>query len=128
MPIIYPPTFNALGLVPFNINPHYIERSPDSTHHGVSILWIMNKFHCVWIYINFWLVVLKNYSNSIKNIMAVTNKISIDLSFWKYLSLLWYQITCVNQNLLTIYILIPKFSTPNSYNFTFKNIISQTEK
>lgn len=34
MPIVYPSSFDCMGLVPFNINPHYLDPHPDLKHNG----------------------------------------------------------------------------------------------
>lgn len=34
MPIVYPPSFDCMGLVPFNLNPHYLDPNPNLAHNG----------------------------------------------------------------------------------------------
>lgn len=34
MPIVYPPSFDCMGLVPFNLNPHYLDPNPGLKHNG----------------------------------------------------------------------------------------------
>jgi dipeptidase E len=98
MPIIYPPSFDTLGILPFNLNPHYLDPDPKSTHNGETRETRIAEFHIFnktpvlgwregsWLEVKAEKILLKGSLSARifeKNNPPYESEISADLSFLK---------------------------------------------
>ncbi len=76
MPIIYPPSFDTFGFVNFNLNCHYLDPDPTSTHMGETRETRINEYHTLnktavlglregsWLHIKKGKIILKGSLNA----------------------------------------------------------------
>ena len=98
MPIILPESFNTLGLINFNLNPHYLDTDEQSTHMGETRETRINEFHSVsnipvlglregsWLEVSDSKVILKGNLKARlfrKNEIAIEIETESDLGFLK---------------------------------------------
>jgi dipeptidase E len=96
MPIIYPPSFDTLGILPFNLNPHYLDPDPKSTHNGETRETRIAEFHAFnktlvlglregsWLEVKAEKILLKGSLSARifeKNSLPYESEIGADLSF-----------------------------------------------
>ncbi len=88
MPIIYPPSFETLAVIPFNINPHYLDTNLNSKHKGETRETRIKEYHTLndvpvlglregsWLEVKDDLIILKG---TLKARLFIKNKLPREL-------------------------------------------------